>query len=188
MSWFDKLLLKLNVSHFDIIKTENEKDSLYLRRFHLMKHNKFLHWISNGKLEGIYLHHILRPDADRALHDHPWHFAAFILFGGYFEETPNLEICAWNDEPFWDPRLGNFGTKFKKCGLFSFRRNKAEQLHRISPIKFKETWSLFFCGPKFRVWGFQTENGWMPYKKYLALYCPEQLYSNKSNKKNKKSL
>lgn len=34
---------------------------------------------------GIYLHHLLRSDYDRALHDHPWPFISIVLRGGYWE-------------------------------------------------------------------------------------------------------
>ena len=172
MKWLDSLLMKIIISIFDIIKNINGKEDLYLRRFHLLKRSKFLDWITSGKYENLYLHHILRPGDDRALHDHPWHFCNFILKGGYFEEVANMGICPWTDEPFWDPRYNNFETKFQKRGLFSWRQQYAEQLHIISSFKFKETWSLFFCGPKFRKWGFQTETGWIPYDKYFALYNP----------------
>jgi hypothetical protein len=36
------------------------------------------------------LHHILRSDHDRALHDHPWPNASFVLSGGYWEVVPGL--------------------------------------------------------------------------------------------------
>ena len=36
------------------------------------------------------LHHILRSDHDRALHDHPWPNASFVLSGGYWEVLPGL--------------------------------------------------------------------------------------------------
>jgi hypothetical protein len=36
----------------------------------------------------LYLHHILRSDEDRELHDHPWSFLTVILTAGYTELTP----------------------------------------------------------------------------------------------------
>ena len=34
------------------------------------------------------LHHVLRSDLDRALHDHPWDNASLLLRGGYWEVVP----------------------------------------------------------------------------------------------------
>ena len=183
--WFERLLLKLNISRFDIVKKIDGVDYLYLRRFHLLKRNKFLSKLTKGKYEGIYLHHILRPDDDRDLHDHPWNFGALILSGGYMEEIPGIVK---------DPRCRKFtlypltveevqhyawrsgGPLFRRYWkLFSFRTEKAEQFHRISESGFKKTWTLFFAGPKFRKWQFMTKDGPEPYDIYLAKNCPEQL-------------
>ena len=47
----------------------------------------------NTKAKGrIYLHHFLRSDHDRALHDHPWNFVSIILRGGYWEFADNRAI------------------------------------------------------------------------------------------------
>lgn len=35
------------------------------------------------------IHHILRPDEDRDLHDHPWNARTIILRGWYVEERPD---------------------------------------------------------------------------------------------------
>ena len=47
---------------------------------------------------GLYVHHFLRSDQDRDLHDHPWHFTSLILWGGYVEELPDARRIS-------DPRL-----------------------------------------------------------------------------------
>ncbi len=168
---FESLLLKLGVSRFDIFKEEDGEEELYLRRFHLLKHNKWLSKLTGGKYEGIYLHHILRPDDDRHLHDHPWAFGALILAGGYDEDIPHPKYLKW--------RHGN-GLLTRTWRPLSFRTSEATQLHRISKENFKKTWTLFFAGPKFRKWGFYTESGWEPYDVYLAKYCPNQLTKAKN--------
>jgi hypothetical protein len=38
---------------------------------------------------GVYLHHLLRSDYDRAFHDHPWGFVTFLISGSYTEHRPN---------------------------------------------------------------------------------------------------
>src|SRR3546814_4215417 len=51
----------------------------YMRRWWVIPRNRFIN---------IYLHQVLRPDDDRALHDHPWINLSIILDGGYWEITP----------------------------------------------------------------------------------------------------
>ena len=48
----------------------------YLRRWYVLPRNPVLN---------VYLHHFLRSDDDRALHDHPWVNASVLLDGDYVE-------------------------------------------------------------------------------------------------------
>lgn len=41
-----------------------------------------------GKSFNVCIHRFHRSDMDRAFHDHPWHFCAVLLTGGYREHTP----------------------------------------------------------------------------------------------------
>lgn len=102
----------------------------------------------------VYLHHILRSDDDRALHDHPWSFASVILAGGYFEHTPR-------------------GRFWRQPGSIILHR--AEELHRIElgPSRAAiggtlPAWTLVFCGRRRRPWGFSTAAGWRESAPYLA--------------------
>jgi len=166
---FERILLALKLSRFDIVKMVDGKEEMYLRRFHLIKRNKFLLKLTKGKYEGLYLHHILRPDEDRHLHDHPWDFSVFVLAGGYEEDIPHPKYGS-----SWRHGLGLLSRIWHPL---SFRSSSAKQLHKISADNFKTTWTLIFVGPKRRKWGFKTEKGWMPYDEYLPLYCPEQVPS-----------
>lgn len=85
----------------------------------------------------VYLHHILRSDDDRALHDHPWAFLSLILWGGYFEFTPA-------------------GCRWRGAGSLVF--HKAEDLHRLELDR--PAWTLVFCGRRRREWGFRFADGW----------------------------
>lgn len=38
------------------------------------------------------VHHILRSDRDRAMHDHPWENASLVLRGGYWEVAPGAAV------------------------------------------------------------------------------------------------
>ena len=51
----------------------------YMNRWWLIPYNRF------GI--AVRIHEILRSDADRDLHDHPWWYVTIILRGGYWERT-----------------------------------------------------------------------------------------------------
>lgn len=54
------------------------EDRPYLRRWWILPRNRFFN---------IYVHEFLRSDDDRALHDHPWLWASYIVEGHYNEHT-----------------------------------------------------------------------------------------------------
>lgn len=110
---------------------------------------------------GIYLHHILRSDGDRELHDHPFSFISLILWGGYLEERPDCPL--------------------KYRGFLSLAFRRAEDLHRVSlyplapfdPARCgleRPAWTLVFRGPIKRKWGFQTADGWVNSHDFFEKY------------------
>lgn len=84
------------------------------------------------------LHHILRSDEARALHDHPWDFWSVLLTGGYTEVTPT-------------------GTRY--WPRWSLVRRRAEDLHRL--VLDQPVWTLVWTGPKRRSWGFVIDGQWV---------------------------
>ena len=59
-----------------------------------------LRWwvLPRNRVFNIYLHLFMRSDDDRALHDHPWWNASFVLDGGYVEHMPKWIYL--NPEPY----------------------------------------------------------------------------------------
>lgn len=114
----------------------------YMRRWHVWKRNPALN---------VYLHHFLRSDDDRALHDHPWWNVSFLLHGSYIEHT----IA---------PGGVNRRTQYQ-AGDLKFRRAKAA--HRVE-LNAGECWSLFLTGPRIRDWGFHCPAGWVPWQKFTS--------------------
>lgn len=159
---------------FDIPKTIGEVEHLYLRRLYLV-HPKYPRTLLEEEevfdllrelpfdyderavrsfwdeakhrlvSPNLYLHHILLPDQDRNLHDHPADFGAFILNGGYIEKMPGSVV-------------------YREKGKGRFQ--DADQLHSIDYV-LPGTWTLFARGDKTRIWGFQTPNGWVDFRTYL---------------------
>lgn len=43
-------------------------------------------------------------------------------------------------------------------------------LHRIEIAEGNAVRTLFITGPRVRMWGFETDQGWLPHEEYLAKY------------------
>lgn len=110
----------------------------YMRRWYLVPRNK-----EDGN---VYLHQVLRPDDDRALHDHPWPSLSIMLSGGMTEitETGSREIVP---------------------GDVIFRGEHCR--HRLEAPK-EDTWTLFITGPVVRDWGFWCPKGFVPWRDFTA--------------------
>ena len=101
----------------------------YMLRWYVIPRNRFFN---------IYLHHFLRSDDDRALHDHPWWNLSILLRGQYLEHTRDR-------------------VRHRRTGYVVLRR--ATCAHRIELID-GPVWTLFLTGPKIRSWGFHCPQGW----------------------------
>lgn len=109
-------------------------DDHYLRRWFVIPRNVVFN---------IYLHQFLRSDDDRALHDHPWVNASFLLQGEYVEHTI--------------PAGGINVRKLYRAGDLKLRAARAA--HRVELVS-GPCWSLFITGPRMRQWGFHCPRGW----------------------------
>ena len=128
--WF-KVFLSGN-PHFTVGPPEKP----YLLRWYLVPRNH---------LCNFYLHRFLSDDDDRALHDHPWWFISFVLWGAY------LEHCSDR-------------ARVRRAGSIAFR--PASHRHRIELIEGKTCWTLIVTGPKSRVWGFWCPQGFVPFYEF----------------------
>lgn len=108
---------------------------------------------------GIRVHHILRSDADKHMHDHPWDFISILLTGGYTELLPRTDVT-----PELAARMRPVKRRHPR---WSIVRHKAEDLHRL--ILDEPVWTLVLTGPKRRSWGFMTEQGMVPWRTYLGV-------------------
>lgn len=132
-SWFHRLAAS-RAPDFVIGGKENP----YMRRWWVIPRNRFFN---------IYLHHFLRSDDDRALHDHPWLNFSYLLDGEYTE---------------WTIAAGGVNhSRVAKAGSWKFRR--AKTAHRVE-LHNGPCWSLFITGPVIRTWGFHCPAGWRPWQ------------------------
>lgn len=98
-------------------------------------------------LPSIRVHHILRPDSDRHLHDHPWDARTFILKGWYTER-----------------RLGT-GLIARYAG--STARIDHNEYHAIKTVSDGGAYTLFVTGKYRGTWGFLVDGRKVKYRDYL---------------------
>lgn len=97
----------------------------------------------------IRIHHIMQPDQDRHMHDHPWNARTVILRGWYSEE--------------------------REGGVSHVRRegDTAKLLfgeyHRIINVSPGGVYTLFITGPYRGTWGFLVDGVKVQWRKYLGL-------------------
>lgn len=122
------------------------------------------------------LHHILRSDEDRDLHDHPWSFLSLILRGGYWEHT--YPPCRGGSAHRFAERPADGVARCVAClfpkastvrqwygpGALLWRPNPWP--HRLELRPDCTTWTLVLTTPKRREWGFHTICGWIPHTRY----------------------
>ena len=101
----------------------------------------------------MYLHKVLRSDDDRALHDHPWVNASFLLYGSYREHLQDGSIKLRKPWRPWYP-----------WRMYLRRPTKA---HRVELIGGCPVWTLFLTGPRIRTWGFHCPQGWIPWREFV---------------------
>jgi hypothetical protein len=150
----------------------NEDKTLYLRRFYLYRGKRRPH---------VYIHHICTSDDDRALHDHPWGFKSFMMWGRYEEIMPTSQLSHFDvvetlragkgkvssDEVHGEVILRQFSAP---CFL---RREDATNFHRLilptwkdNNRQFKTVWTLVFTGERVREWGFLLKTGWVKWTEF----------------------
>lgn len=119
-----------------------DRNPPYMKRWWVLPRNRIFN---------IYLHEVGQDDDDRALHDHPWWNASYVIDGGYMEHT-----------------IENGGVHVRTPRLpGAFKMRKAADAHRLELIE-KKAVSLFFTGPYQRKWGFHCpEKGWVRYEEFV---------------------
>ncbi len=108
----------------------------------------------------IRIHHILREDLDRHLHDHPWNARTIILRGWYAERRiaiPTLEHPNWG---------GTLKTVFRNQG--DTATINYGEYHTISVVPSGGVWTMFITGPYQGTWGFLVNGAKVQWREYLG--------------------
>lgn len=104
----------------------------------------------------VRIHHIVQPDQDLEMHDHPWHARTFILKGSYGEyrlvEQDGVQCQGYFARTAGDTATLKFG-----------------EYHRIDYVPPGGVWTLFVTGKYQGTWGFLVNGEKIQWRKYLGL-------------------
>lgn len=135
----------------------------YLRRWYLLPRNPILN---------VYLHHFLRDDDDRALHDHPWAWASLLLRGGYTEHTiaaGGIHRRKIRHAGSWAFSLPSRAHRITLLPLWWLAQSfdGANAVFNRNPNAQAPCWTLFITGPRVREWGFHCpQQGWVHFLRF----------------------
>lgn len=118
---------------------------------------------------GVFIHRMDGPDPGVDLHDHPWDFWSLILWGGYDEQRVDTrEATSWaRTAEALDLKRTWSGAGYANRGpvasrrWLSWKKLRLDECHRITRLHRRGTWTLVVHGPKRRVWGFYTPDGFV---------------------------
>ena len=122
------------------------------------------------------IHHIMRPDADRALHDHPWNARTIILRGRYTEQRPASE--KWK-KAVMSGLVPNPAPKFvdwiMRDACEWIRRDEGDtatlshgEYHRIDEVSRDGVITLFITSKWRGDWGFLVNGVKVPWRTYTG--------------------
>ncbi len=141
----------------------DDPEGAYLRRWYLLPRNPVCN---------VYLHHFLRDDDDRALHDHPWAWASLLLRGSYTEHT----IDAGGIHRKHTRHVGSLklsmpsrAHRIELLPMWWLEETFDEgcELYARDPDAKAPCWTLFITGPRIREWGFHCpEQGWIHFQRF----------------------
>lgn len=122
-------------------------------------------------LPNLYLHHFLRDDDDRALHDHPSCAVSLILRGHYIEHTiadggihHRREIHAGTIRYLPTRHTHRIELPRRAHAAMVDGGRGVSIGHEPAPC-----WTLFLFGPTVRDWGFHCPHrGWVPWREFTA--------------------
>lgn len=118
----------------------------------------------------VRIHHIVLPDQDRHLHDHPWN-ARTIILRGYYDELRLEQVGG----TLWDLDFDDEEeVRYRRAAGATAPLNYG-QYHCISELSAGGAWTLFICGRYRGGWGFMVDGVKVPWRTYLGL--PEKVVS-----------
>lgn len=116
------------------------------------------------------VHHILRADEDRHLHNHPWDARTIILRGWYVErrEFDGAEFV----QALFGDLIKDTGAIVEASEYFTRRAGDTavighDTYHSITEVSPGGVWTLFITTEWRHVWGFKVNGVHVPWREYL---------------------
>lgn len=123
-----------------VLEIKSQTGILHFRRWCILKTPWF----------DVYLYGIYQADKDKHLHDHPWDYTSYIIYGEFVEKSLDEGI-----------------TKYHKCRAGQVVKNKAERFHKINTLMTPSVYTLFITGKPRRDWGYLIHTGlWLQHDEY----------------------
>jgi hypothetical protein len=144
-----KLIRKLFLTK-EIVSKEGK---VHFRRYRLLATPWF----------NIYIHQILKSDEEAHMHDHPWHFQSYIIKGSYAEKWTEYPDHLYAFESVWSSKPAMEGLAPRRV-----IRHHARDAHKITLLT-PDVWTFVITWGRKRLWGYQTEQGWIDFKTYREL-------------------
>lgn len=101
----------------------------------------------------IYLHKIFKSDEDKHLHNHPWNFKSFLLWGSY------SELLMDKDFQDYATLVDRYWWGWAKRGTYLFHHLMLE----------KPVWTLVFTGKRQGDWGYLVDGKFVGHQEYRLL-------------------
>lgn len=117
----------------------------------------------------IRVHHIMRPDDDGAMHDHPWNARTIVLRNWYREQRPIVDgeeipsNCTGLFLRHYDEARMEFTRTTGYTGRVLF-----DSYHRISQVSRGGVYTLWFTWKYRGTWGFMVDGKKVPWREYLS--------------------
>lgn len=112
----------------------------------------------------VFVHRLGTPDPGEDLHDHPFSFLGFILWGGYDEY---VELVRDALSPGGQTAVARASHPVRTWRTGSVHTIRMDQCHRIFNLRRTPTWTMIITGPRAgRTWGFYTPDGFIDEGEY----------------------
>lgn len=110
-------------------------------------------WVFNLVLFSVRIHHWIRSDDKRYMHNHPWSFITFVVRGSYTDVSL---------------KDGKEIRQLLKAPSVQYRN--AQHLHFVEMDGKTECWSIVLTGPQSNKWGFWINNRIMRPLRFFSRY------------------
>jgi len=109
-------------------------------------------WVIDFKLFSIRLHHWRKSDDSEYLHDHPWWFISWVIYGSYTD--------------IWSTSSGLFVRYKNHRPRWSIQKFPSSHIHTVK-IPESGCWTILLCGPVEHDWGFYVKDKFIKFKRYF---------------------